>query len=85
MIIFLLFPFYFGYGKAKYELRKKENEMQPQLCTMKGDHRQYFLSNSAIKNQQFPFLLIRTETKPAEENLRIKNTTQRNLFDAESH
>ena len=59
--------------------------MQPRLCTMRGDHRQYFLSNSAIKNQQFPFLLIRTETKPAEENLRIKNTTQRNLADTESH
>ena len=40
---------------------------------------------SFVKNQRFPFLLIRTETKPAEENLRIKNKTQRNLFDAESH
>ena len=53
--------------------------MQPRLCIMRGDHRQYFLSNSPIKDQQFPFLLIRTETKPAEENLRIKNTTQGNL------
>ena len=59
--------------------------MQPRLCIMRGDHRQYFLSNSPIKDQQFPFLLIRTETKPAEENLRIKNTAQRNLVDAESH
>ena len=52
---------------------------------MRGDHRQYFLSNSFVKNQRFPFILIRTETKPAEENLRIKNKTQRNLVDAESH
>ena len=58
--------------------------MEPRLCTMRGDHRRYFLSNSVIKNQQFP-LLIRTETKPAKENLRIKNKTQKNLVDAESH
>ena len=49
-------------------MRKKENEMQPRLCTMRGDHRQYFISNSAINNQQFSFPLIRTETKPEEEN-----------------
>ena len=59
--------------------------MEPWLCAMRGDHRRYFLSNSFIKNQRFPLLLIRTETKPAEENLRIKNKTQRNLADAESH
>ena len=53
--------------------------MQPRLCTMRGDHRQYLFSNYFVKNQRFPFLLIRTETKPAEENLRIKNTTQGNL------
>ena len=52
---------------------------------MRGDHRRYFLLNSVIKNQRFPFLLIRTETKPAEENLIIKNKTQKNLVDAESH
>ena len=61
------------------------NEMEPRLCTMRGDNRQYFLLNSVIKNQRFPFLLIGTETKPAEENLRIKNKTQRDLVDAESH
>ena len=59
--------------------------MEPRLCTMRGDNRQYFLLNSVIKNQRFPFLLIGTETKPAEENLRIKNKTQRNLVDAENH
>ena len=59
--------------------------MQPRLCTMRGDHRQYFLSNSFVKNQRFPFILIRIETKPAEENLRIKKKTQRNLVDTESH
>ena len=59
--------------------------MEPRLCAMRGDHRRYFLLNSVIKNQRFPFLLIRTETKPAEENLRIKNKTQKNLVDAESH
>ena len=59
--------------------------MEPRLCTMRGDHRRYFLSNSVIKNQRFPLLLIRTETKPARENLRIKNKTQKNLVDAESH
>ena len=59
--------------------------MEPRLCTMRGDHRRYFLSNSFIKNQRFPLLLIRTETKPAEENLIIKNKTQMNLVDAESH
>ena len=58
---------------------------EPRLCAMRGDHRRYFLSNSFIKNQRFPLLLIRTETKPAEENLRIKNKMQRNLVDAESH
>ena len=58
--------------------------MEPRLCTMRGDHRRYFIANSVIKNQRFP-LLIRTETKPAEENLRIKNKTQMNLVDAESH
>ena len=52
--------------------------MEPRLCTMRGDHRRYFLANSVIKNQRFPLLLIRTETKPAEENLRIKNKTQMN-------
>ena len=52
---------------------------------LRGDHRQCLFSNSFVKNQRFPFLLIRTETKLAEENLRIKNTTQRNLVDAESH
>ena len=61
------------------------NEMEPRLCTMRGDNRQYFLLNSVIKNQRFPFLLTGTETKPAEENLRIKNKTQRNLVDAENH
>ena len=61
--------------------------MEPRLCTTRGDHRRYFLSNSVIKNQRFPLLLlfIRTETKPAEENLIIKNKTQMNLVDAESH
>ena len=59
--------------------------MEPRLCTMRGDNRQYFLLNSVIKNQRFPFLLIRTEIKLAEENLRIKNKTQKNLVDAESH
>ena len=59
--------------------------MEPRLCAMRGDHRPYFFSNSVIKNQRFPLLLIRTETKLAEENLRIKNKTQKNLVDAESH
>ena len=59
--------------------------MEPRLCAMRGDHRRHFLLNSVIKNQRFPFLLIRTETKLAEENLRIKNKTQKNLVDAESH
>ena len=59
--------------------------MEPRLCTMRGDNRQYFLLNSVIKNQRFPFLLIRTETKLAEEKFRIKNKTQKNLVDAESH
>ena len=39
---------------------------------MRGDHGQCSLSNSGIKNQQFPFLLIRTEIEPAEENSKIR-------------
>ena len=39
---------------------------------MRGDVRQYSVSNFIMQNLQFPFLIIRTEIEPTEENLRNK-------------
>jgi len=50
------------------------NESNPAFTVcMGGDLRQYSVSNYIMKNLQFPFLIIRTEIEPTEENLRIES------------
>ena len=57
----------------KYEIASLHWRLpQRHQCNMTGDQGWCSLSNSVIKNQQFPFLLIRTEIEPAEENLELR-------------